>query len=81
MLLGRNFDFWVGDKKMLINGGTVAPDFLKIFQYPLIKGNVNSVLSDAYSIVIDESTSKSLFGDDDPIGVHEADRSLRQGDV
>jgi len=61
-------DFMVGDKKLLINGGTVAPDFLHIFQYPLIKGNVNSVLKDPYSIVLDESTAKSLFGDDDPIG-------------
>src|SRR3569833_3680320 len=57
----------VGDKKLLINGGTVAPDFLKIFQYPLVTGNVNSDLNDPYSIVIDEATSKSLFGADDPI--------------
>jgi len=60
-------DFMVGNKKLLINGGTVAPDFLKIFQYPLITGNVNSVLKDPFSIVIDESTAKSLFGNDDPI--------------
>ncbi len=60
-------DFMVGDKKLLINGGTVAPDFLKIFQYPLVTGNVNSVLKDPFSIVLDESTAKSLFGNDDPI--------------
>lgn len=60
-------NFLVGNKKLLINGGTVASDFLKIFQYPLVKGNVNTVLSDPYSIVIDESTAKSLFGNDDPI--------------
>jgi putative ABC transport system permease protein len=60
-------DFMVGDKKLLINGGTVAPDFLKIFQYPLVKGDINSILKDAFSIVIDESTAKSLFGNDDPI--------------
>ncbi len=60
-------DFMVGDKKLLIKGGTAAPDFLKIFRYPLVKGNVNSVLKDPYSIVIDEATSKSLFGAADPI--------------
>jgi len=60
-------NFQVGDKKLLVNGGTVASDFLKIFQYPLVKGNVSSVLSDAYSIVLDESTAKALFGNDDPI--------------
>ena len=43
-------DFMVGDKKLLIKGGTVSPDFLKIFQYPLVKGNINSVLKDPYSI-------------------------------
>jgi len=60
-------DFMVGEKKLMINGGTVAPDFLKIFQYPLVKGNVNSVLNDPNSIVLDETTSRSLFGDADPI--------------
>lgn len=64
----QTHDFMVGDKKLLINGGTVAPDFLKIFQYPLVKGNVNSVLKAPYSIVLDESTARSLFGDDNPIG-------------
>jgi putative ABC transport system permease protein len=60
-------DFMAGNKKLLINGGTVASDFLKIFQYPLVKGNTNGVLKDPYSIVVDESTAKSLFGNDDPI--------------
>ena len=60
-------DFMVGDKKLIIKGGTVAPDFLKIFRYPLVKGNINSVLKDPYAIVIDEATSKSLFGAADPI--------------
>jgi ABC-type antimicrobial peptide transport system permease subunit len=60
-------DFMVGDKKLMINGGTAAPDFLKIFQYPLIKGDINTVFKDAFSIVIDEATAKSLFGNDDPI--------------
>ncbi|HTK20826.1 MAG TPA: ABC transporter permease [Mucilaginibacter sp.] len=61
-------DFLVGNKKLLVNGGTVAADFLKIFRYPLVKGDVNNVLKDPFSIVIDESTAKSLFGEDDPVG-------------
>ncbi|MFC0516370.1 ABC transporter permease [Mucilaginibacter angelicae] len=60
-------DFLVGDKKLMVNGGTVGADFLKIFQYPLIKGEVSTVLKDPYSIVIDESTAKALFGNDEPI--------------
>jgi len=58
----------VGDKKLYLNGGQVGSDFLKIFRYPLVKGNPGAVLNDPYSIVITESLAKSLFGDDDPIG-------------
>jgi putative ABC transport system permease protein len=57
----------VGDKKLYIYGGQTAGDFLKIFQYPLIRGNVNSVLKDPYSIVLTESTARTLFGNEDPI--------------
>ncbi|WP_167668137.1 ABC transporter permease [Mucilaginibacter gossypiicola] len=58
----------VGDKKLLIDGGTVAPDFLNIFRYPLLKGDGSNVLKDPYSIVLDQATSNSLFGNTDPIG-------------
>lgn len=57
----------VGEKKVYLYGGQSAVDFLKVFQYPLVKGNVNSVFSDPYSIVITESTAKALFGNEDPI--------------
>ncbi len=60
-------DLLVGNKKLYMNGAAIGSDFLKMFQYPLIKGNVNSVLRDAYSIVLTESTAKALFGDADPI--------------
>ena len=55
----------VGDKKFYINGGQVASDFLKMFQYDLLEGNANNVLSDPYSIVLTESTAKALFGNED----------------
>jgi putative ABC transport system permease protein len=58
----------VGDKKLYLDGSTVGADFLKMFQFPLVKGNVASVLKDTYSIVLTESTAKALFGDIDPIG-------------
>jgi len=57
----------VGEKKLYLGGAMAGSDFLKMFQYPLLKGNANNVLSDPYSIVLTESTAKSLFGDDDPI--------------
>ena len=60
-------DLEVGDKKLLIQSGDVSPDFLKIFPYPFVKGDPKTALKDVYSIIIDESTAKALFGDADPI--------------
>jgi putative ABC transport system permease protein len=57
----------VGDKKLYPAGAMAGADFLKIFQYALLKGNVNVVLNDPYSIVLTESTAKALFGTEDPI--------------
>ena len=55
------------DKKFYLNGEQVGGDFLKIFQYDLLKGNANTVLNDPYSIVLTESTAKALFGKEDPL--------------
>ncbi|MCR8556859.1 ABC transporter permease [Mucilaginibacter sp. BJC16-A38] len=60
-------DLLVGDKKLYINGGAVHPDFLKIFQYPFLKGNGKLALNETYSIVLTESTAKALFGSIDPV--------------
>jgi putative ABC transport system permease protein len=60
-------DLKVRDKKLLVNSGDVNPEFLKIFQYPFVRGDRNTALKDVYSIIIDESTAKALFGDLDPI--------------
>jgi putative ABC transport system permease protein len=53
--------------KLYITGGQTAGDFLKIFKYPLLQGNINTVLKDPYSIVLTESTAKALFGNEDPL--------------
>jgi putative ABC transport system permease protein len=58
----------VGDKKLYMDGSAVGPDFLKMFQFPLVKGTAGSVLKDTYSIVLTQSTAKALFGNADPIG-------------
>lgn len=57
----------VGDKKLDPQGLTVGADFLKMFPYPLVKGNVNSVFADPNSIILTESVAKALFGDQDPM--------------
>lgn len=58
----------VGENRLNKFGRCVSEEFLKIFTFPLIKGDENSALSDPSSIVITQSTAQSFFGDEDPIG-------------
>ena len=46
----------------------VDSNFPKIFDLDFIKGNPNTALTDIKSVIIDQSTAESIFGDDDPIG-------------
>jgi ABC-type antimicrobial peptide transport system permease subunit len=57
----------VGDKKLYLEGSHIGSDFLKLFQFPLVQGNPAAALSDPYSIVLTESTSKALFGATNPL--------------
>lgn len=58
----------VGNSKFNKNGRYVDPDFLRMFSFPLLKGNVATVLTDPNSIVLTESLAGTLFGREDPIG-------------
>ena len=58
----------VGDKKLYLKGGAAAADFWKILRFPFVKGDASTAFRDPYSIVVDESTAKALFGDKDPMG-------------
>ena len=44
------------------------PEFLEMFSFPLIKGNVKECLSSPNSIVISESAASKYFGNDNPLG-------------
>lgn len=57
-----------GDKKIYVSGGIVGGDFLKMFRFPLLKGNAAVVMKDAYSIVLTRSTAIALFGKEDAVG-------------
>jgi len=60
-------DLLVGDKKLFISGASIGSDFLKMFRYPLVEGNAITALNDPYSIVLTQSTARSLFGEADPL--------------
>ncbi|TWR31380.1 FtsX-like permease family protein [Mucilaginibacter pallidiroseus] len=63
-----NFLFTVGDKHLNLSGSFVDPDFLTMFSFPLVKGNVNDALSSIKKIVITEATAKKLFGNENAMG-------------
>ena len=65
---GEDYLLSINDKKLKAHGNLVDPDFLTMFSYPLLQGNVHTVLSDAYSIVLTEKLAKNIFGNDDAIG-------------
>ena len=55
------------DKKIAPSGLIAGPDFLKIFQFPMIEGNADDALRDPTSIVLTQSTARALFGNIDPM--------------
>ncbi|HEX3385983.1 MAG TPA: ABC transporter permease [Mucilaginibacter sp.] len=60
-------------KEKLLSAGdhgayVVDASFFKVFDFRLLKGNINNPFPDIHSIIITETTAKRFFGDDDPIG-------------
>ena len=51
-----------------LTGYTSDSFFLKIFNFPLITGNPNTIFDDPGSVVITLSTAKKLFGNENPVG-------------
>jgi len=57
----------VGDKKLYLEGGTAAPEFLKMFRFDFVSGNREDVMKDPFSIILTQTTAKALFGNVDPV--------------
>lgn len=57
-----------GDKKMNVTGTMVDPDFLTMFEFPFVQGNMHTALNRPNDMVITEKLSKKLFGQEDPMG-------------
>jgi putative ABC transport system permease protein len=47
---------------------TADSNYFKVFNHPVIKGNISEALSKPNEVVITESTAKRYFGDADPVG-------------
>lgn len=44
------------------------PEVFEVFDIPFIQGDRATALSEPFSIVLDESTARKYFGDEDPMG-------------
>jgi putative ABC transport system permease protein len=64
----RNWLTKHGDKMYNERGAIVDDDFLAMFTFPLLKGDVETVLVSRESVVITERTAAKYFGSKDPIG-------------
>jgi putative ABC transport system permease protein len=58
----------VRDKKMQESGYLVDTGFLQIFSFPMVEGDISTALNNKYSVILTETTAKSLFGTLDPLG-------------
>ncbi|MBS7563360.1 ABC transporter permease [Mucilaginibacter sp. Bleaf8] len=56
------------NKELDLDAHYVDEDFLKMFTFPLAKGNSSNVLSGLNNVVLTEEAAKSIFGNQEPIG-------------
>ncbi len=57
------------DKKLSAFGVMASADFFKVFSYPLLSGDKNTVLTEVNSVVISSELAASFFGEGvDPMG-------------
>src|SRR5215468_6213464 len=54
-----SFLFSVGEKRITERGNIVDSGFLRMFSFPLIKGDLNRALNDMHSIVVTENFAKT----------------------
>lgn len=65
---GSNQLFTYNDKNIYEQGLHAEPDFLKMFSFEWIKGDINNQLTDPTSIIITDVMARKFFGNEDPIG-------------
>ncbi len=65
----KKFQITSGEKRMYLPMFLQwIPAFLNIFDFPLVKGNRQTVLLKPNSVILTESTAQKLFGNTDPMG-------------
>lgn len=64
---GSNHLIASGEQKFMKRGHFVSPEFLSMFQFPLISGDPAKVLTEPTAIVISQRLATALFGTKDPL--------------
>jgi len=57
-----------GEKSFSLHSGIIDPSFLKIFSFPLAKGDQETCLANPASILLTEESAEKIFGNEDPLG-------------
>jgi ABC-type antimicrobial peptide transport system permease subunit len=65
---GNDHSLIVGEKKLSKTGHFADPDFLRMFSFPLVEGNISDALKDPYSIVLTQSLATAIFDGRDAMG-------------
>ena len=60
--------FTYGEKQINGKGNWVDPAFLKMFNFPLVEGDINTLLNDPLSIVLTQQLAHKLFGNVSALG-------------
>ena len=65
---GEELSISVDDLSFKESGITASSNFFEVFSFPLVAGNPATVLAEQPSIVISETLSRKLFGDESALG-------------
>jgi ABC-type antimicrobial peptide transport system permease subunit len=67
-MIDQTLLFSQDDTKLRIRIGYTDPDFLTMFDFPLLYGNMETALNDPHSVILTEKAAIRLFGHEDPMG-------------
>lgn len=56
------------DKELRVVSAYVDPDFFKVFNFPIVRGDKNNPITEGSSVAITQDGAKRIFGSEDVIG-------------
>jgi putative ABC transport system permease protein len=56
------------NRQIPLQGYFVDSEFLNVFTFPLIRGNISTALAKSHNVLITEAGAERMFGNEDPVG-------------